>query len=68
LAGSKLVFLAYQLPPLYILLGMDVTDVPKYNAFLMKMYPIVAIGVIVACFVAYGIVDATGYGIAGFSR
>jgi anion transporter len=67
LVGSKVVFLPYQLPPLYILLGMDVTDVPKYNKFLMKMYPIAAVGIVIASFVAYAVISMTGYGLAGYS-
>ncbi|MDR3718429.1 MAG: SLC13 family permease [Bryobacteraceae bacterium] len=67
LIGSKIVFLPYQLPPLYILLGMGVTDVQKYNVFLMKMYPVVAVGIVLASFVAFGIIGMTGYGLAGYS-
>lgn len=61
--GDKLIMFPYQMPPYYIYLAMDVTDGPKFSGLLIKMYPILAVAMVVGAFVAYGIIKATGMGI-----
>jgi anion transporter len=63
LMSDKIVFTAYQMPPYFVFLGMDVTDVPRFNQLLMKMFPVAFVGIIIASFVAYGLIVMTGFGI-----
>jgi di/tricarboxylate transporter len=60
--NDKLVMLAYQMPPYYVYLAMDVTDGPRFNALLIKLYPVLALALIVCAFVAYGMIMFTGFG------
>lgn len=61
--GNEAVLLAYQKPPMYIFLGLDLTDNRAFNAMLLKVYPFTAIGMFVGAFVAFWLVRLTGYGL-----
>ncbi len=61
--NDKLVMFPYQMPPYYVYLAQDVTDGPRFNSLLVKMYVPLAIATIIGAFVAYLIVSATGFGI-----
>lgn len=62
-AGNQVIMMAYQMPPYYVFLGMDVTNVPKFNGLLIKIYPFAALGMFVGAFAAYWLLLATGWGI-----
>jgi anion transporter len=62
-AGNQVIMMAYQMPPYYVFLGMDVTNVPKFNALLIKIYPFAAVGMFLGAFAAYALLNATGWGI-----
>lgn len=63
-AGNEAVILAYQKPPLYVFLGLDLTDNRAFNALLIKIYPFTAVGMFLAAFVAYWTIKLTGFGIS----
>ena len=60
--SDKLIFLAYQMPPYYVYLALDVTDGPRFNALLLKLYVPLATSLVVAAGVAYAIIQLTGFG------
>ena len=62
LFGDKLIFLAYQMPPYYVYLGMEVTNIPKFNSLLMKNYLVGTVAVILASYITYAILLFTGWG------
>jgi len=61
--GDKNAMIPYQLPPYYVFLAMEVTDVPRFTSFLMKIYPFMVIAMIISAYVAYAVILATGYGL-----
>jgi riboflavin transporter FmnP len=60
--GDKLIMLPYQVPTYYTFLAMDVTDVPRFNALLIKLYPILAVAILIGAYIAYGMIKLTGIG------
>jgi divalent anion:Na+ symporter, DASS family len=58
--GNLMVALAYQMPPFYVFLGLDVTDRPHFNALLLKIYPFAAVGMFVSAFAIYGVANLVG--------
>jgi DASS family divalent anion:Na+ symporter len=62
-AGNQVIMMAYQMPPYYVFLGMDVTNVPKFNGLLIKIYPFAAVGMLVGAYIVYGLITWTGWGI-----
>jgi anion transporter len=60
--GDKLIMLPYQVPTYYTFLAMDVTDVPRFNALLFKLYPILAVTILIGAFITYGTMIVTGIG------
>lgn len=60
LINDKLVFLAYQMPPYFVYLGMDVVDHGQFNSMLMKMYVPLSICTIPTAFIIYGMVSLIG--------
>jgi solute carrier family 13 (sodium-dependent dicarboxylate transporter), member 2/3/5 len=60
--GDKLIMLPYQVPTYYTFLAMDVTDIPRFNALLFKLYPVLAVTILIGSFIAYGIMLMTGIG------
>ncbi|MCK9915943.1 anion permease [Microbacteriaceae bacterium K1510] len=63
-AGNEAVLLAYQKPPLYVFLGLDLTNNRSFNALLIKVYPFTAVGMFFAALIAYAIIRITGFGIS----
>ena len=63
-AGNEAIMLAYQKPPLFVYLGLDITDNRAFNALLIKVYPFTALGMFCAGLVAYWIIELTGFGIS----
>ena len=63
-AGNEAVILAYQKPPLFVFLGLDLTNNRKFNALLIKVYPFTAVGMFLGAFAAYWVILWTGYGIS----
>lgn len=63
LMSDKIILLSYQMPPYYIFLGMNVTDIPRFNALLIRMFPIASLAMIIASFIVYWMVLWTGFGI-----
>ena len=62
LVNDKAIFLAYQMPPYYVFLGMDITDPGQYNKLLMKMYPLVCVCMIICAYLIYAMIKITGFG------
>lgn len=60
--GDKLIMLPYQVPTYYTFLAMDVTDVPRFNALLFKLYPILAVAILIGAYITYGMIRITGIG------
>ena len=58
--GNLMVALAYQMPPFYVYLGLDVTDRPHFNALLLKIYPFAAAGMFLSAFVIYWTINLIG--------
>ncbi len=63
LINDKVILLSYQMPPYYVYLGMDVTDIPRFNQLLLRMYPVAMVAMIVAAFLIYSMIMLTGAGI-----
>jgi solute carrier family 13 (sodium-dependent dicarboxylate transporter), member 2/3/5 len=61
--GDKLIMLPYQVPTYYTFLAMDVTDIPRFNALLFKLYPVLALTILIGSFIAYGMMLLTGIGL-----
>jgi hypothetical protein len=57
---NQVVVLAYQMPPFYVFLGMEVTDHAKFNGLLVKIWPFATIGALLGALVAYGMVTSLG--------
>jgi DASS family divalent anion:Na+ symporter len=64
MAGNEAVVLAYQKPPLYVFLGLDLTNNRSFNALLIKVYPFTAVGMFLAALIAYWTIKLTGFGIS----
>lgn len=60
--GDKLIMLPYQVPTYYTFLAMDVTDVPRFNALLIKLYPILTVAILIGAYITYGMMLLTGIG------
>jgi solute carrier family 13 (sodium-dependent dicarboxylate transporter), member 2/3/5 len=60
--GDKLIMLSYQVPTYYTFLSLDVTDVPRFNLLLIKLYPVLALAILLGAFLAYGVIKLTGIG------
>jgi anion transporter len=61
--GDKLIMLSYQVPTYYTFLSMEVTDVPRFNLLLIKLYPVLAVAMLAGAYIAYGVIKLTGIGI-----
>jgi hypothetical protein len=61
--GDKNIMFPYQLPPYYVYLSMDVTDVPHFSNLLIKLWPVLAVATIVGAYAVYGVANLTGIGI-----
>jgi sodium-dependent dicarboxylate transporter 2/3/5 len=60
---SQLVAMAYQQPPYYVYLGMDITNDARFNWLLIKVWPLHTAASILASYLIYVIVKATGIGL-----
>lgn len=63
LVNDKIVFMSYQQPPYFVLLGQANTGIGRFDKLLMKMWPYNAACMLIAGFIMYGIVCLTGFGI-----
>jgi len=63
LIGDKLVFLPYQMPPYYVFLALDLTDLPQFNKLMMIMYIPMCLVMVVMAFIVYFIASSTGIGL-----
>jgi di/tricarboxylate transporter len=61
--NDKNILFPYWLPPYYVYLAQDVTDIPRFNVLLARIFPFTTVATIVGAFVIYGIANATGIGI-----
>ncbi len=61
--GNLMVVLAYQMPPDYIFLGMEVTDTRKFNGLLIAIYPIACVAIFICAYVIYWTIHITGFGV-----
>jgi len=61
--GNNVVMLPYQFPTYYVFLGMDITNNSRFNELLIKVYPFQAMGMLIATYMVYALILATGFGI-----
>lgn len=61
---DRVILVHYQIPMYFVFLGQDITNNSKFNALLVKIFPLVVIGLLLAGFVAYAGIKLTGFGIS----